>query len=120
MIPESETMKAALVGLGVPAERILLESTSHVTRDEAVLTSRMLGDRGVRSCILVTSDLHMRRALAAFRHEGLDTTPAAARDPLDSQSQWLSWLPTPQGMEYSQEVIHEYVGLAWYWFRGWT
>jgi len=32
----------------------------------------------------------------------------------------LSWLPTRQGMEYSQEVVHEYVGLVWYWFRGWT
>jgi uncharacterized SAM-binding protein YcdF (DUF218 family) len=120
MIPESDTMKRALVELGVPPDRILLESTSRVTRDEAVLTARMLHDLGIRSCIVVTSDLHMRRALAAFRHEGLEATPAVARDPLDSQSKWLSWLPTQQGMEYSQEVVHDYVGLAWYWFRGWT
>jgi uncharacterized SAM-binding protein YcdF (DUF218 family) len=120
MIPESETMKRALVELGVPAERILLESTSRVTRDEAVLTARMLRDRGIRSCIVVTSDLHMRRALATFRRAGLEATPAVARDPLDAQSKWLSWLPTRQGMEYSQEVVHDYVGFAWYWFRGWT
>jgi len=119
MIPESETMKRALVELGVPPDRILLESTSRVTRDEAVLTARMLHDLGIRSCIVVTSDLHMRRALGAFRHEGLEATPAVARDPLDSQSKWLSWLPTPQGMEYSQAVIHDYVGLAWYWWQGW-
>jgi uncharacterized SAM-binding protein YcdF (DUF218 family) len=119
MIPESETMQRALVELGVPAERILLESTSRVTHDEAVITARMLRDLGIRSCIVVTSDLHMPRALAAFRHEGLDATPAVARDPLDSQWKWLSWLPTRQGMEYSQEVIHEYVGLVWYWSRGW-
>jgi uncharacterized SAM-binding protein YcdF (DUF218 family) len=119
MIPESETMKRALVELGVPPERILLESTSRVTRDEAVITARMLRDLGIRSCIVVTSDLHMPRALAAFRHEGLEAAPAVARDPLDSQWKWLSWLPTRQGMEYSQEVIHEYVGLAWYWSRGW-
>jgi uncharacterized SAM-binding protein YcdF (DUF218 family) len=119
MIPESETMKRALVELGVPPDRILLESRSRVTRDEAVLTAPMLRDLGIRSCVVVTSDLHMRRALAAFRHEGLDAAPAIARDPLDSQSKWLSWTPTRQGMEYSQEVIHEYVGLAWYWWRGW-
>jgi uncharacterized SAM-binding protein YcdF (DUF218 family) len=120
MIPESETMKRALVELGVPPERILLESRSRVTRDEAVLTVPMLRELGLGSCIVVTSDLHMRRALASFRHEGLDATPAIARDPLDSQSKWLSWMPTRQGMEYAQEVIHEYVGLVWYWWRGWT
>jgi len=120
MIPESETMKNALVDLGVPAERIVLESSSRVTRDEAVLTARILHDLGITSCIVVTSDLHMRRALASFRHEGLRAVPAIARDPLDSQRPLLSWLPTTQGMAYSQDVVHEYVGLAWYWWRGWT
>ena len=120
MIPESETMKQALVELGVPADRIVLESSSRVTRDEAVLSARMLRELGITSCIVVTSDLHMRRALASFRHEGLRAAPAVARDPLDSQRAWLSWMPTHQGMEYSQEVVHEYVGRAWYWWRGWT
>jgi uncharacterized SAM-binding protein YcdF (DUF218 family) len=120
MIPESETMKQALVELGVPADRITLESASRVTHDEAVLTARILHDLGITSCIVVTSDLHMRRALASFRHEGLRAVPAIASDPIDSQRPSLSWLPTTQGMAYSQEVVHEYIGLAWYWFRGWT
>lgn len=119
MFPESETMKTALVELGVPANSIVLESDSQVTRDEAQFTSRLLGDRGIRSCVLVTSDLHMRRALATFRREGLDARPAIAPDPLASQRPMLSWLPTPQGMDYSREVVHDYVGLAWYWLRGW-
>jgi uncharacterized SAM-binding protein YcdF (DUF218 family) len=120
MIPESETMRDALVHLGVPAERIVLESESHVTRDEAVLTAHILHDRGINACIVVTSDLHMRRALASFRREGLDARPAVARDPIDSQRAWLSLLPTPQGMDYSREVVHDYIGLLWYWWRGWT
>jgi uncharacterized SAM-binding protein YcdF (DUF218 family) len=120
MFPESETMKTALVDLGVPPHRIVLESESRVTRDEAVLTARLLGERGIRACIVVTSDLHMRRALATFRRVGLDARPAIARDPLDAQRPWLSWIPTPQGIEYSREVVHDYLGLAWYWWRGWA
>jgi uncharacterized SAM-binding protein YcdF (DUF218 family) len=119
MIAESETMQRALVELGVPADRIVLESESQVTHDEAVLTARILRARGIGACVLVTSDLHMRRALATFRREGLDVYPAIARDPLDSMRPSQQWLPTPQGMEYSSEVVHEYVGLAWYWWRGW-
>src|SRR5262249_34222106 len=90
-----------------------------VTRDEAVNTAQILRERGIRACVLVTSDLHMRRALASFRREGLDARPAIARDPLDATRPALQWLPTPQGMEYSREVVHDYVGLAWYWWRGW-
>jgi uncharacterized SAM-binding protein YcdF (DUF218 family) len=119
MFADSEAMRRALVELGVPADRIVLESESHVTRDEAVLTARILRARGIRACILVTTDIHMPRALATFRREGLDARPAIARDPLDAMGPTLQWLPTPQGMEYSREVVHEYVGLAWYWWRGW-
>jgi len=118
-VPESETMKAALIQLGVPADRILLESASHVTRDQAVLIAAMLHDLGVSSFVLVTTDLHMRRALAAFRHEGLHPVPAVARDPLDSQWGGPEWLPTQQGIGYTQDIVHEYIGLAWYKARGW-
>ena len=58
----------------------------------------------------------MRRALPTFRREGLNARPAIARDPLDAMRPSLRWLPTPQGMEYSREVVHAYVGLAWYWW----
>jgi uncharacterized SAM-binding protein YcdF (DUF218 family) len=112
-------MKTALIQLGVPADRILLESTSRITRDQAVLTAAMLRNLGVRSLVLVTSDVHMRRALATFRHEGLEPVPAVARDPLDSQWVGLEWLPTQEGMEFAQEIAHEYIGLAWYKLRGW-
>ncbi len=119
MFPDSETMRSALVRLGVPADRIVLESVSRVTRDEAVIVARMLRERGIERCVLVTSDQHMRRALGAFRRVGLDARPAVARDPLDAQDPLLSWIPTPQGLDYSREVVHDYVGLAWYWWRGW-
>jgi uncharacterized SAM-binding protein YcdF (DUF218 family) len=51
MVPESDTMKTALIELGVPAGRILVESSSRVTHDEAVLTARMLPtSASPRSC----------------------------------------------------------------------
>jgi uncharacterized SAM-binding protein YcdF (DUF218 family) len=119
MIAESEVMKGALVELGVPAEKILLESESAVTRDEAVVTARMLRELGITTCILVTTDVHMPRALGTFRHEGLQVVPAIALSPYAFQDWPRSWLPTPEGLKFSQEVVHEYVGLAWYALRGW-
>ncbi|HJZ75009.1 MAG TPA: YdcF family protein [Vicinamibacterales bacterium] len=119
MMPESEVMRRALVELGVPDSMILLESESKSTRDESLLTAQILRQRGITSCIVVTSDTHMRRALGAFRRAGLNAVPAIATDPVSLERPSKRWVPTQQAVEFSQEVIHEYVGLAWYGIRGW-
>jgi uncharacterized SAM-binding protein YcdF (DUF218 family) len=119
MIPESEVMRQALLDLGVPDSMILLESESKVTRDEALVSAEILRAHGITSCIVVTSDTHMRRALATFRRAGLDAVPAIAVSPVAFESPIRRWVPTQQALEFSQEVVHEYVGLAWYRLRGW-
>jgi uncharacterized SAM-binding protein YcdF (DUF218 family) len=118
-IPESEAMRDMLVQLGVPADRILLESESHTTHEEAMLIRPMLDRLCATSVVLVTVDIHMRRSLDTFRRAGIHPVPAVARDPLASQWWLLSVLPTNQGLEFGSEVLHEYLGLLWYRIRGW-
>jgi uncharacterized SAM-binding protein YcdF (DUF218 family) len=118
-IPEAEAMRDELVQLGVPADRIVLESGSHTTHDEAVMIRPMLDRLRTTSVLLVTADIHMRRSLDTFRHAGIDAIPAVARDPLESQRWLMSVVPTNQGLEFGAEVMHEYVGLLWYRVRGW-
>jgi uncharacterized SAM-binding protein YcdF (DUF218 family) len=120
MMPESEVMRLALLELGVPDSKILLESESKTTRDEAMLTAEILRRRGITSCILVTTDVHMRRALATFRRVGLNVVPAIVVNPISLEPPSRTWVPTRQTLEFSQEIVHDYVGLAWYWVRGWT
>lgn len=117
--PSAVTMRAALVQLGVPAERIVLERSSRTTREEAVLLAPMLRTLRVSRIVLVTSDLHMRRSLAAFRSVGFDAVPAIAKDPLSDDSRVPAFLPTTEGLRFTSSVAHEYVGLAYYAARGW-
>jgi uncharacterized SAM-binding protein YcdF (DUF218 family) len=119
LVPASLVMRDALVTLGVPPARILLESESRTTRDEAILVAPMLAKLGASEFVLVTSDIHMRRSLATFRGAGLSPIPAIARDPLATQPTWLSLIPTSRGLEFAAGVAHEYVGLAYYAARGW-
>jgi uncharacterized SAM-binding protein YcdF (DUF218 family) len=117
--PGAVTMRDALVKLGMPADRILLESTSRNTRDEAVLIAPMI-DRLRPDCVvLVTTDIHMRRAQASFRAVGIDTVPAISQDPLNSQSRLRSFVPTIDGLRFTRDVAHEYIGLMAYAVRGW-
>jgi len=117
--PSALTMRNGLVQLGVPVERILLEASSQTTRDEAVLIAPMLRAMHVTRIVLVTSDLHMRRSIGTFRAVGLDPVPAIAENPMKNQSRLKSFIPTPEGLEFTSGVVHEYVGLMYYAARGW-
>ena len=117
--PSGAVMRDMLVHLGVPPPRILVEDTSRSTHDEAVLIAPMLRDLRPDRVILVTSDVHMRRALGAFRAAGVVATPAIARDPYVPRG-WLGTVyPSGYGLDFTGDVLHELVGIPYYAARGW-
>lgn len=117
--PSGTHMRVELMRLGVPDARIVVDTTSRDTHDEAVRIASMLRSRGVEHLVLVTSDTHMRRALGAFRAQGWNAVTAIAPDPNrpDHVAGWL--VPSAGGLSFSQEVAHELLGLSYYWLRGW-
>ena len=118
--PSSVNMKRLLVGLGVPPERIVLESTSRDSHDEAVLIAPMLQSLGANAAILVTSAVHMRRSIAACRAAGWNPVPAIAPDPW-LRRDWIDWVaPSAHGLYFSGEVAHELLGIPYYRLRGWS
>ena len=113
------TMKEALVRLGVPPDRILMETESRNTYTEALVVAPMLRSLGVEHTILVTSATHMRRSLGAFRAAGVEAIPAIARHPR-TDLPWDDWLiPSEGGLREASIVAHEVLGLAYYTARGW-
>jgi uncharacterized SAM-binding protein YcdF (DUF218 family) len=79
----------------------------------------MLASLHVERVILVTSAIHMRRSLGAFRAAGVNAEPAPAPDPGAYATAGDRWLPTERGLRFSSELAHEIVGLPYYWLRGW-
>jgi uncharacterized SAM-binding protein YcdF (DUF218 family) len=71
----ADDMRDLLVELGVPPQSLLLERDSRTTYENAVNCARILREKGLTHILLVTSALHLKRATALFRHQGLDVTP---------------------------------------------
>jgi uncharacterized SAM-binding protein YcdF (DUF218 family) len=96
-VSSGELMKRDAVRLGVPAEAILVEPASATTEENARLVARLMGDRGLRTAILVTSPYHQRRASVlfsrAFALVGLAFTNYPARDPAWDADRW--WMQEP-------------------------
>jgi uncharacterized SAM-binding protein YcdF (DUF218 family) len=117
--PAAVTMRTALVQLGIPENRIVLESESRDTHDEAVKIAPLLRALQVDRVVLVTSDIHMRRSMATFRAAGVTAVPAVVEDPLNSQPPIKTFIPTAEGLRFTRVVVHEYLGLVYYAARGW-
>lgn len=117
-IPAAEVL---LREWGVPAEAILAETASRSTRDNAMNIKRLANERGFQHLLLVTSALHMPRALAAFKATGLQAVPAPTDYHADYREgiEWRSFLPYSGSLAATTACLREYLSLLYYGWRGW-
>lgn len=109
---EAEAMREVLMSLGVPSSAMLLETRSRNTRENARYTANMLRGRGIRHILLVTSALHMPRAVDLFEAQGLLVTPAATDHEARSHFTQADWLPEADALEGSGRAFKEILGRA--------
>jgi len=118
---EGTIMKAFAVQLGVPADAILVEDRSRNTYENAIESKRMVGNASV---LLVTSAVHIPRALGLFRRQGLDATPfpcgyLVANRPSDAwEGDPFDLIPDIDALWKSTVAITEFFGLLVYRVRG--
>ena len=75
-ISESGAGAAYAIARGVPARDILTESVSHTTLQNLAEARRLLRSAGLRSALLVSDPLHMRRARMMARDLEIDAQPS--------------------------------------------
>jgi uncharacterized SAM-binding protein YcdF (DUF218 family) len=118
-VAESSVLAALMVQLGVPARSIQLETTSRSTWQNATEVAALLAPTPAAAPrLLVTTALHVPRALLAFDAVGLATCPAP--------TQWIYLppqlalgyvLPQSSALDKAEDALHEIVGIAAYTLR---
>lgn len=114
-VPESSIIsRVAAEDYGLPLR--WAEGNSRDTRENAANALPLLAAAGVRRVILVTHDMHMRRALRAFEPEatrlGLRLVPAPVGLRDDALSSFNDWTPSVGGFSRVRYVVYE--SLAWW------
>jgi len=119
--PESPAIATLLQEWGVPEDAILLESDSVNTLENAINTKRILDEQDLDMVLLVTSALHMPRALATFRAAGVKAVPSPTDYEVVDRQQTtiMDFLPDAGALEGTTRAIKEYLGYVVYWMRGW-
>ena len=115
--PEAPIMARTLRSLGSGRWTIRTESRSRTTYENAVETKQLLGAR--TRIALVTSALHMPRAMAVFSRQGFRATPFPcgflAGPPTSGV---MEYVPDVAALKESTSAINEWVGLALYRLAG--
>ena len=117
--PESDVIARELERLGVPHDHIVLDSSSVNTHEQSLKMETLVG-HGTRM-VLVTTPMHMPRAVALFRARGLDVVPSpsalAFRPPDLPKLLWLA--PNPDSLWASRLAMYRSMAFAHGWTRGW-
>ncbi len=116
----SEAARAKLLfdALGVDPSRVLYESASRNTYENALLTASMPGVDKTRPWILLTSAFHLPRAMGVFEHAGWNVTAWPVDYRTTAHDSWFDF-SLHQGPETWQLALHEWLGYAAYWLAGW-
>jgi uncharacterized SAM-binding protein YcdF (DUF218 family) len=117
--PVSATMAQLLLRDGIPGEMIWEEDRSRSTRENALYCASILREHGLSRIALVVDATSMPRAAACLRKLGIEVMPAPSA--FDDLGPWQDEiLPNWRALRRNEDTLHELVGFAWYWIRGWV
>jgi uncharacterized SAM-binding protein YcdF (DUF218 family) len=113
---ESSLARDALVRIGVPESRIVLEERSRNTCENAVESRAIAAPKPGEQWLLVTSATHMPRAVGCFRMAGFQVIPFPVDYRTLRSEPWRPSSSIAYGFEAADLAAHEWLGLLAYHF----
>lgn len=118
---EAYILKKYLLTLGIPDSSIIVEEHSKNTRENALFSKPLLDSLNKNGrYLLITSAVHMPRALRCFRKVGINVTPYSA-DRYSGPRKFVfdhMFIPSTDALEGWNALLHEWLGLIIYKITG--
>jgi uncharacterized SAM-binding protein YcdF (DUF218 family) len=115
---ENKIARDYLIRWGIPKEQVLGEDRSRDTFESAVEVGKLVKQKGWKRYLLVTSAAHMPRSMLAFSSQAPEPIAAPGdftlREPIWTP---LELLPTESAGRGIFLTLHEYLGIANYYWR---
>ncbi len=114
---ESKKMKELMLMLGASRKRVRIEMESRDTYENMGAIKKALK---TTPFWLVTSAMHMPRAMFLAGKFGLKAFPAPCDSQYNQATGLTSFVPDPYNFHTSTAAMNEYLGLIWYKFAWWV
>jgi uncharacterized SAM-binding protein YcdF (DUF218 family) len=110
-------LRGAGISLGVPDSNFLVQSSPSNTREEAMSYRKLFGTQ--HPLVLVTSAIHMPRAVYYFQSQGLHPLPAPANymvkpNPVKPSKKWI---PSINNLNFLNAALREWAGILEFKWR---
>jgi uncharacterized SAM-binding protein YcdF (DUF218 family) len=119
-LSEAEHAKPLLLALGVPEARLMLETRSRDTHENAAFTRELVQPAPGETWLLVTSAAHMPRAVGAFRHAGWSIIPYPVDHRRWGEGDEGFGQNLGRGLTLLSSALREWLSLAHYYLQGRT
>ncbi len=121
-LPEAESIKVLLMEWGVPADAIVLDRKSRNTRENAVNSASLIQKWRCGTPLLVTSAVHMPRAVKAFSRVRVNVFPVSTDVRVIELPQMtvFDYLPNAGALKMTTDAMREWLSQWVYEFRGWN
>lgn len=116
-ISEAERARRFYTSMGLDAQRVLYESESRNTHENATFSAALPGVDKTRPWLLLTSAWHMPRALATFKKAGWNVTPWPVDQRSGLDTPWTEY-SLAKGARAWELVLHEWFGIQAYEYLG--
>lgn len=116
-LPEAERARIFFAGQGLKPENILFEAASRTTYENAVLSQQLAGVDSQQPWLLLTSAMHMPRAMATFRKAGWNVAAYPVDFRAGASTPWTQYT-MDQGVKKWRLALHEIIGLLAYRLSG--
>lgn len=116
---EADVVRMALPQLGIDPARVAFETQSRNTVENARLSRQLAEPKPGERWLLVTSAMHMPRAIGSFRAAGFPVTAY----PVDFRTTgrgdpWRPFNSVAEGLEFFDGALRQWTGLAAYYWSG--
>lgn len=118
----AQMMTKLMVLLGIQREKIIIDDRAANTRESAINVKKMVSGKPF---VLVTSAIHLPRAMISFNGQGLKPVPAPAdflfgyyqkfSIPLDRPFSY--YIPNVNSFMDSNSALYECLGISYYYIR---
>jgi len=111
---DAENMRLIALSAGVPDEKIVLETKGDITYKNVIFSKDIVDKKGWHSILLISSPYNMRRAQFVFHKWAKDIKVWYV------PVQRCQFYDRRQGVRLEQmlAIIHEYLGIIYYWYKG--
>ena len=111
IVHKSSEDRNILITFGIEGDDVLDEYKSQTTIQNAINTKTWLESNASQNVYLITSALHMRRAMFEFCLQGIDATPLVANLPgIPKHSRYREFLPFVSNLRMNSNWFSEELG----------